>query len=220
VSTHAVSFCAASLCSVSLCSVSFCAVSLCSVSFCAASCPPVCCVSRCKLSRCKLSCCKHFIIIFPAVSLTVTPWESMLQLGWMHQLPYKLHTCIACYTHVLHVLRMYCILHACIAFYTYVLHVVRMYCMLHIFNACSSVTHTYCMLQCYTCACRLQWEDVTVGQALALTAKPLPSSSEPSHRRSASSSVGGTATHHACCCAPCSKLLELQSLQSHRLQKA
>lgn len=35
---------------------------------------------------------------------------------------------------------------------------------------------------------RLQWEDVTVGQALALTVKPLPSSSEPSHRRSASSS--------------------------------
>ncbi|KAL0043392.1 hypothetical protein WJX79_003486 [Trebouxia sp. C0005] len=34
---------------------------------------------------------------------------------------------------------------------------------------------------------RLQWEDVTVGQALALTAKPLPTS-DPTHRRSASSS--------------------------------
>ena len=36
------------------------------------------------------------------------------------------------------------------------------------------------------CVCRLQWEDVTVGQALALTAKA-PSTSEPSHRRSVSS---------------------------------
>ncbi len=103
----------------------------------------------------------------------------MLQLGWIRS-PKS-------YIHVSHVTCMHCMLHACTACYMCVLH----------------AAHAYCVSKCYTCGCRLQWEDVTVGQALALTAKPLPSSSEPSHRRSASSSVSDTATHSACCCTPC-----------------
>ncbi len=39
------------------------------------------------------------------------------------------------------------------------------------------------------CVCRLQWEDVTVGQALALTAQS-SSFCEASHHRTLSSSVG------------------------------